>query len=244
MSTPNLRFILWGALALLLLLNYQTWLRDYPAPVATAPVAGAPSTNSPANDLGNRIPEAQKSEQGAPAGPQTPAGTPGPAAAGSVDEGARIASAAPRIHVRTDVLDVDIDTRGGTLERVDLTAYPQVKGESTPVRLENDDGPSTLYLLQSGLTGPTGEEYPTHLAAYHAAQADYSLDGGRTLRVPLTWSAGGVTVTKTYVFTRGEYRIDVDYAVHNGSGSPWEGRPYAQILRNDPPTKRSYFNVD
>src|SRR5579863_6048153 len=147
MSTPNLRFILWGALALLLLLNYQTWLRDYPATVATAPAAGAPSTTSPANDLGNRIPEAPKSGQGAAAGPQTPAGAPGPAAAGSVGstvpnaqgEGAQAASAAPRIHVRTDVLDVDIDTRGGTLERVDLTAYPQVKGESTPVRLENDD---------------------------------------------------------------------------------------------------------
>jgi YidC/Oxa1 family membrane protein insertase len=252
MSTPNLRVMLWGALALLLLINYQTWVRDYPAPPSTAPVAAVPGTSSPANDLGNRVPEAPKSERGAPRGAQVPGSSAGPAAAGSggsaaqysPGEGAPEASVAPRIHVRTDVLDVDIDTHGGTLERVDLSAYPQVKGEATPVRLENDDGPTSLYLLQSGLTGPAGGEYPTHLASYHAAQTDYSLAGGRTLRVPLTWSAGGVTVTKTYVFTRGEYRIDVEYAVHNGSGSPWEGRPYAQILRNDPPTKRSYFNVD
>jgi YidC/Oxa1 family membrane protein insertase len=255
MTTVNLRIILWGALALLLLLNYQAWMHDYPAPVATAPVAGsAPGSTSTAGDLGNRVPEAPKSAPGVQPGPQagsgaantpgaagTPAATTPEAAAG---EGARGEAAAPHVHVRTDVLDVDIDTRGGTLDRVDLPAYPQVKGEATPVRLEDYGDPRTLYLLQSGLTGPAGGEYPTHLAPYHAAQTDYTLDGARTLRVPLTWSAGGVTVTKTFVFTRGQYRIDVDYSVHNGSTAPWEGRAYAQILRNDPPTKRSYFNVD
>ena len=45
------------------------------------------------------------------------------------------------------------------------------------------------------------------------------------------------------MFRRGEYRIDLDYEVHNGGTAPWEARPYLQILRNDPPTKRSYFNV-
>jgi YidC/Oxa1 family membrane protein insertase len=243
MSTPNLRVLLWGALALLLLLNYEAWLRDYPAPASTAPVSGSgtPTTPPPATDLGNRIPEAPKSEGSTSAGTQGAGGTPGVTV--PEQERTHAESAAPRIHVRTDVLDVDIDTRGGTLERVDLTDYPQVKGETTPVRLENDDDPRSLYLLQSGLTGPVGGQYPTHLAPYQAAQTDYRLDGGRTLRVPLTWSAGGVTVTKTYVFTRGEYRIDLDYTVHNGGATPWEARPYAQILRNDPPTKRSYFNV-
>jgi YidC/Oxa1 family membrane protein insertase len=241
MSTPNLRVILWGALALLLLLNYQTWLRDYPAQASTAPIAGTPARPPAAADLGNRIPEAPKSERGAPAGAQAAEDSPGAAVPGGGR--AQAEPAAPRIHVRTDVLDVDIDTRGGTLERVDLTDYPQVKGEATPVRLENDEA-NSLYLLQSGLTGPAGGEYPTHLAMYHAEQSDYHLDGGRTLRVPLIWSAGGVTVTKTFAFARGQYRIDVEYNVHNASAAPWEARSYAQILRNDPPTKRSYFNVD
>jgi len=238
MSPPNLRVLLWGALALLLLLNYQAWIHDYPSPSAGAPVAGSPAGTAPAaGDLSNRVPETPKSAS--PGAPETSAaGTPGTSL-----ESEQAAPAAPRVHVRTDVLDVDIDLRGGTLERVDLSAYPQVKGEPTPVRLEDYGDPQTLYLLQSGLTGAPGGQYPTHLAPYQAAQTDYSLGGAPTLRVPLTWSAGGVTVTKTFVFTRGQYRIDVDYAVHNGSGAPWEARPYAQILRNDPPTKRSYFNV-
>jgi YidC/Oxa1 family membrane protein insertase len=256
MTTPNLRVILLGALALLLLLNYQAWMHDYPAaaPLASAPVAGSAPGSTPAGgDLGNRIPEAPKSVPGAASGAQAGTGTAGtPGAAGTpaatapeaaAEEGARGEAAAPHVHVHTDVLDVDIDTRGGTLDRVDLPAYPQVKGETTPVRLEDYGDPRSLYLLQSGLTGPAGGDYPTHLAPYHAAQTDYVMDGAATLRVPLTWTAGGVTVTKTFVFRRGQYRIDVDYSVHNGSAAPWEGRPYAQILRNDPPTKRSYFNV-
>ena len=148
------------------------------------------------------------------------------------------------MHVRTDVLDIDISTRGGTLERVDLLAYPKAKGEATPVRLENHDDAQRLYELQSGLTGPEGGVYPTHLATYTSAKSDYALDGGNELTVLLTWSEGGITITKTFVFHRGQYRIDLDYDVRNGSATPWAARAYAQILRNDPPTKRSYFNVE
>jgi len=119
-----------------------------------------------------------------------------------------------------------------------------VKGETAPVRLMNRDDPQTLYQLQSGLTGPEGGNFPTHLASFSSPKSEYSLDGADELRVPLTWSEGGVTVTKTFVFRRGQYRIDVEYEVHNGGSAPLAVRPYAQILRNDPPTKRSMFNVE
>ena len=64
------------------------------------------------------------------------------------------------------------------------------------------------------------------------------------MRVPLTWTHDGVTVTKTFVFRRGSYAIGVEYEVHNAGPVAWDGRAYAQILRNDPPTKRSMFNVE
>jgi len=66
----NPRFYLWGALALLLLLNFQTWMRDYaPPPGATAAAttsASAPVTAAP-NDLGNRIPDATTAAGAKPA---------------------------------------------------------------------------------------------------------------------------------------------------------------------------------
>jgi len=252
--TGNPRIFLWGALALVLLLDYEAWMKDFaPAVTPTEVTQNAPAAGKPApaaSTLAEQVPDAapRAAQQGGasaaagarPEAPQAAAsGTQAaPAAAGT-------AEAAPVVHVRTDVLDVEISTRGGTIVQVELLQYPKVKGESAPVRLENQDEPQTLYELQSGLAGSGAEPYPTHLASYTSSLASYALDGGTELRVPLTWHGdNGVAVTKTYVFHRGSYRIDLDYQVHNGGPTPWEARAYAQILRNDPPTKRSYFNTD
>ncbi|HUL19576.1 MAG TPA: membrane protein insertase YidC [Steroidobacteraceae bacterium] len=236
-SSP--RVYLWVALGLLAFLNFQAWMKDYgPAPQGTeaAPVAGAPA--APATDLRNQLPAGAQSVSGpGTAVPATPAQA-SAAAAGAEGE------AAAAVHVRTDVLDVDISLRGGTLTRVDLPAYPQVKGQTKPVRLENRDSAQSLYELQTGLTGPGAGPYPDQNAQYASASSDYRLGSAAQLRVPLTWSADGVTVTKTYTFRRGAYGIDVSYEVHNSGSGDYETRPFAQIVRNDPPTKRSYFNVD
>jgi YidC/Oxa1 family membrane protein insertase len=245
----NPRFYLWLALIALLGLNYQAWMKDYaPPPEAAAAAAPVGVPTAPGNELGNHIPSAPAPAAGgdaskAPGAAATAGGAAAVPSAGAARD-VEASAAAPVVHVRTDVLDVAISTRGGTLERVDLLAYPQVKGESTPVRLENTDSPESLYLLQSGLTGAGGASYPTHLATWQASQESYSLDHSAELRVPLSWHEGGIEITKTYVFRRGQYRIDVDYSVHNGSAVAWEARPYAQIERNDPPTKRSYFTYN
>jgi YidC/Oxa1 family membrane protein insertase len=248
MSTiNNPRIFLWGALALLLFADWDAWMHDYAVPsppAASAPQSAAPA--APANDLGSHIPEgASPAAAASAAHPGEPAATPAGIPATATAAGAAAAGEpAPRIKVRTDVLEVEISTRGGTLEQVDLLAYPKVKGEPAPVRLENSDGPLTRYVLQSGLAGPAGGSYPTHLATFASVEDRYTLDGAQELRVPLTWAGNGVTVTKTYVFRRGSYRIDLEYQVQNGGSHAFEAYSYAQILRNDPPTKRSYFNTD
>src|SRR5204862_5179505 len=107
-----------------------TWMHDYGPPQAlTAPPAAnaAPHTAAPASDLGGRIPVAPGTAT--PAGERAPAGESATAAASAADTPGTApgaAAAAPRLRVRTDVLDLDISTRGGTLTRVDLLAYPQV----------------------------------------------------------------------------------------------------------------------
>ena len=230
----NPRLYLWVALGMLVFLNVEYWMRDYgPRPGETqAPVAGAPAPATPVNELANRVPQGAQSSAAAPA---QPAAVPAAPAAAAGDT-------APVVHVHTDVMDLDISTRGGTLTRADLLAYPKVKGESAPVRLENQD-PESLYEVQTGLTGGAGT-YPNHLATYESERSDYTLGSAAELKVPLSWREAGVTVTKTFTFRRGEYAIGLAYEVHNGGTTPWEARPYAQILRNDPRTKSSYFNVE
>jgi YidC/Oxa1 family membrane protein insertase len=234
----NVRLYLWAALALVLFYDYQAWMHDYaPSPAAQVSDAAPRGSPAPGSELANRVPEAARN--GAASAPAA-----APQVADQTPQAAPAAADAVLVHVHTDVLDADISTQGGTLARVDLSQYPKIKGEAAPVELENRAEPQSLYELQSGLTGPAGATYPTHLAIFKATQPSYSLDGSQELSVPLTWSENGVSVTKTFVFRKGQYRIDIGYTVHNEGSAPWTAQPYAQILRNDPRTKRSYLNVE
>ena len=241
--TNNLRLYLWIALGVILFLNYEAWMADYgPKPEPVTASAAAARTKQ-ANDLAHEVPLAGSNQPG-PAQPAAGTAAAAPASTTTPAEDA-VDTSAPIVHVTTDVLDLDISTRGGTIQRVDLPKYEKVKGEPTPVRLENVDDPGTRYLLESGLTGTAaGEKAPNQEAMFTASQSSYSLDSRGELRVPLTWSSGDITVTKTYVFRRGQYAIRVEYDVQNHSGSAWQVAQYAQILRNDPRTKSSMFNFN
>jgi YidC/Oxa1 family membrane protein insertase len=246
--TNNPRIYLWIALALLVWLNYDAWMHDYgPKPGAMSPsssqTSGGARPPGAAGDLGSKIPQASKSDQSGSAANQSTAAAPPIPAPG--DSGAGAAATPQVVHVHTDVLDVDISTLGGTIQRADLLKYPKVKGEAAPVRLENEDDPLSMYVLQTGLTGPGKGPYPTHLAKLTSSRSEYDIDGAQELRVPLTWTNDqGVTVTKTYIFRRGEYSIRLEYNVQNHGDSAWQVAPYAQILRNDPRTKGSMFSTE
>jgi YidC/Oxa1 family membrane protein insertase len=257
---PNIRLILWGVLAALLFLNYQTWMHDYERAAPAAQSAGsAAAPGAPANTLGESIPQATTlpvqnavaptngTVSGAAPG-ASPAGT-APTTASSAAAPSEPTDAAPSgpIRVTTDVLDIEINLKGGELARADLLQYPQRKDTpNIPVRLLSHEPPPTLYLLQSGLTGPAGETTPTHLATWTSREKTYVLQSGANeLRVPMTWSDGsGLTVTKTFVFARGQYSIGLYYDVKNESAAPRKLASYSQFLRHWEHASRSYFDVE
>ena len=246
----NPRIFLWILLIMAGWLNYEAWVRDY-APTSSATVAQQPGAQGP--DLGASIPNAGAVSAPPAGGAANPAPVPAPvpgASTGTASPAAEVPAATAGVggvpvHVHTDVLDLDIDLKGGTIRRADMVKYPKVKGEPDRVRLMNTE-PNTLYLLQTGLTGPDSSARPTHLTEYSSAQKDYTLAPGATeLRVPLTWTNGdGVTVTKTFIFKPGEYRIDLQYDIDNMSGAAWAATPYAQIQRRDPEVKRSFITTN
>jgi YidC/Oxa1 family membrane protein insertase len=240
----NPRLYLWIALLFVLYLNYSTWQRDFPPPAAATAVQSQTAPSKQQSALANSIPQAQQSgTSGATQATTTPASPPPAAAAAGIPVVSPAASAnAPLIHVHTDVYDIDISTLGGTLQQVQLLKYAEVKGQAARVQLENDASPQTVYLLQSGLTGPADSPHPNHTALFTALRQSYEMDGSQQLRVPLTWSSGGITVTKTFVFTKGSYGIGLEYTIHNQGAAPWLAEPYAQLYRDDPRTKSSYFN--
>ncbi|MGB6356787.1 MAG: membrane protein insertase YidC, partial [Steroidobacteraceae bacterium] len=151
------------------------------------------------------------------------------------------------LHVVTDVLDLTINLKGGELDRADLPKYPLRKDTpNVPVTLMSREPPDSLYLLQSGLIGTDGGDAPTHLATWASAEKSFALPAGADeLRVPLTWTdAHGLTVTKTFVFTRGQYSIALIYDVQNAGAAPRKLAQYSQFLRHWEHPSRSYFNVE
>lgn len=245
-NSTNARMFLWLGLAMALWLNYEAWQRMF-APPPAAVTAPAPA-GTVAPSLADAVPTSSAPAPVAAPVASTPVMTAVPAAAATaaVPAAAAPATTTATVRVTTDVLDLEIALAGGTLVNADLPRYPRVKGESAPVRLLNRD--KHFYYLQTGLSDAgAGGARPTHQAVFTAAQSAFSLNtGSDELRVPLTWTdaATGVTVTKTYVLRRGQYRIDLEYTVDNRGTAPWRAASYAQILRDDPPVERSMFSVE
>jgi YidC/Oxa1 family membrane protein insertase len=244
--TANFRVVLWVLLGAALFINYQTWVHDYPA---LAPVTTIQGTAAPALDSAPPTASAPAAvaTAGAGAAAAPAANAPAAASAQNLSDTAAANPGAGLVHVRTDVLDAEVSLAGGELERVDLPAYPAAKNTpDVPVRVLNRDSADSLFVLQSGLAGANGESAPTHQATFTADTKELVLSPGQPeLSLPLHWSDGhGVSVTKTLIFRRGEYKIDVDYQVHNAGSAPWSFAPYEQILRYNTPIERSYFRVD
>jgi YidC/Oxa1 family membrane protein insertase len=246
MTSNYPRYALWCLLGLALWLNYQAWMRDY-AMAPSAPLAAdtrsATAPASAAGRLDSAIP-GSSTPQAATAAPARPVTE---SAAAAPTRATEATLAGGLVHVRTDVLDLVFSLKGGTIVQADLSKYPRVKGEEQSVRLENRDSPETLYLLDTGLSGPATQSRPTHLADFTSPQSEYTLaDGQSELRVPFVWTDGhGVTVTKEFVLHRGAYQIGVQQSVQNRSEAPWAASVYAQILRDDPPQpKRGFLNFN
>ena len=107
-------------------------------------------------------------------------------------------------------------------------------------------GESPLFVVRSGLRASGQSVEPTHLATFQSTANEYRLEkGAEKLLVPLTWMDGqGVSVTKTYTFYPGTYRIDLSYDVANQSGKDWKAASYVQLMRHYVHLERSYFNVE
>ena len=236
------RVFLWIGLLLVLWLNVDAWMKDAAlerAAVAPAAIA-APSENGQA-------------QTAPPAGgalsdelPSVAGDTPAAAGPDATPAESQIAGAG-KIHVVTDVLDLDLSLAGGELIRADLPAYPLHKDDpTTPVRLFNTDSPETEFLFQSGLTsGEPGRAEANHKAEFSSVSQEYRLaEGTDELNVPLTWADSTVSVTKTFAFHRGSYAVEIRYHVANAGGAPVKLASYAQFLRHAQSTERSMWNVE
>lgn len=213
------RSLLFAALCAVVVMLWQAWQHDYPvtspAQPTTINASQQPITeHNPVND-----------NQGV-----------------ALQNASLAATTKHLIKVKTDVLNVELDTFNGTVKKVELNAYPASLDQKAPLTLLNDQ-PDSLYLASSGLVGNL---IPKEGIIYSAEQLDYQLNSNdQNLQVKLTWSNQGLRIIKTFNFTRGSYLVTVNYSVQNQTNTQWSGNFYAQLIRQKPiNTDHSMFHIN
>ena len=200
-------------LALVSFLLWQSWQKDYgPQPVV-------PVEQQQTQETSQGVPSFNENgSEDVPSSDSVPAAQPIAAAQSSN----RI------VEVKTDTLDLRIDLLGGDVVSADLLKFPVEQGSDIPYSLLRSG--NGLYVAQSGLIGAQGPDASSSGRPVYNAQSDYYEMTGDTLVIPLTWKNNqGLSVTKTFTFTKGQYDVNVSYSVENGTGSAATVQPYAQL---------------
>ena len=145
------------------------------------------------------------------------------------------------LSVTTDVIRIEIDS-SGTLVKLDLLNYPVSEDQlDQPLKLFNDTD-TDWFIAQSGFRAARGTA-PNHHSSFQFDSEQYQLNPGEdSLRVPLYWdNEDGIQVTKTFIFSRGSYLIELEQEISNRSDRVWSGGQYAQLQRNEPEDDSSTF---
>jgi YidC/Oxa1 family membrane protein insertase len=224
----NLRLVLFFALAFVVLLLYQAWMRDYgKSAEQITDINKSAQVSEPLVTSTSTIPKAKV------ASTEPPESTVG--AASTLNQSG-LRTHDDLITVQTDVLRAQISTRGGTLENLYLLDYP-VNPEEQEIKYQlfKYSDPN-LYIAQSGLIGSKKDAVPSHDALFLAKSSNYGLSPDQdTVTVELHWSNdSGIKVTKKYTFHRGSYLIDFDQIVVNNNKYPLPVRAYIQLQRSKP----------
>lgn len=145
------------------------------------------------------------------------------------------------IQVKTDVLDLLIDSQQGNIIEAKLLAYPE--------NLDKPDTPITIlqnktaqrYVANSSLFISEEQTIKNLNFNFSPEKLSYELQPGQNeLIVSLPGEAGnGLKVEKQFIFTRDNYLIKVQYQIVNQSNTTWKGYMNTQLLRSSPPEDSS-----
>ncbi|WP_286875434.1 membrane protein insertase YidC [Idiomarina sp. UBA4520] len=213
MNSP--RSILFIAFLVVSFFLYQNWV-----------VESAPGTTAPTNSESTQ-------QQAADSAGSTDVPSGSVAASNDVPEaeGVPKTSSATTIHVETDVLDVQIDTRGGDIVSAKLLQFAKELDSDKRFQLLQNES-NAVYIAQSGLIGADGIDNKNGRAVYSYEKTDYSSTSEK-IEVPLTYtSENGVVYRKIFTFTPGHYDIDVRFEIENNSADTLSTQFYGQLKRS------------
>jgi YidC/Oxa1 family membrane protein insertase len=223
------RTVLWVVLSLSLLMLWDNWMRYNGKPSMFFPEASQ---------------QVKTGQTGAPGttGSVPQAATPN--ATGAVPPTGDIGTAAVKgeiITITTDIVKADIDTIGGRLQRLELLRHKDAVDPTKNVVLF-DSSDKRTYLAETGLIGGA---FPTHKSVFFAKPGPRSLDSADQVQLVLESELGGLTLTKTYTFKRGDYTIGITHGVANNGAAPVTPALYMQLVRDGskPEGESSFYST-
>ncbi|MFB0712195.1 membrane protein insertase YidC [Buttiauxella noackiae] len=157
------------------------------------------------------------------------------AAGNAANQGVPTSGQGKLITVKTDVLELSINTRGGDVEQALLLTYPKELKSNEPFQLL-ETTPEFVYQAQSGLTGRDGPDNPANgeRPLYNVASDTFVLpEGQNEIVIPMTYTdAAGNTFTKSFTLKRGEFAVSVNYDVKNAGEKPLELATFGQLKQS------------
>jgi len=225
----------------LLAVSYLVFLRwqEYSAPKPVTAPAVAAATQSPSDPA---LPAAA-SNSDIPSAAAAPASSQADIPAPTLSSAS---SGGQPLKVRTDLLEVTIDTLGGDLISAKLLKYPQTPKAKEPVEILKRNS-TALYLAQNGLVSPDLPA-PNHntlwiLDTERGGNLISTLQANQNeLTVPLIWTdPSGLSVRKTYTFKRGSYEIGMRHEISNQGSAPYSVAEYRQLQRTPAPASDHAF---
>ncbi len=135
------------------------------------------------------------------------------------------------IKIKTDLMEVEINTIGGDIQQLNLLKHPDRLDKNKSFALFEKGQDTHNYVAQTGLLGA---DMPNHTSLFSSDQDNYKLnENADKLQVKLT-AVGltGIKVEKLITFHRDSYVVGVTYKIENDTASAIKTSAYYQFIRD------------
>ena len=234
------RSILWVAFGFSIVLLWDRWQIHNGNSPTFFPTAPAPNTAQTPVGTGN----SNSAADAAPRASSRPGG--GTEAASAVPAAADGQAASREKHrIRTDVLDLLIDSEGASIVRADLLAFKNHDQPGGQALRLLDQATNRVYVAQSGMISATDPAAtPTHKTPMRLISSQTELTAGQQ-QLEVVFASdeiGGVQLIKRFLLRRGEYLIQTKFEIHNNSSTTIHPQIYVQLVRDaSKPPGESFF---
>lgn len=220
------RTFLYAALFAVAYSLWMSWLNDHPHQSAENATSVATAHEQPALKKDAYIPNVVTAKKQSPTAQSEKIAT-------------KSDDSASQVRVKTDVLDVMIDTTHGDVIDTKLLNYqqsPQEKDKPFHLLYSGDNA----YVANNSLFVKNDGNIKNLNLKFTSDKASYQLKPHQDeLVVTLTGQSGDIEVSKTFTFKRDSYLVDVKYDIKNSGDTAWQGYMNSQLLRHAPDSQSS-----